>query len=88
MANWVVYIEPGALDAWIENTDPSLSAQAEVLVWLAELESVGPPPIVDYSAGGLPIAEATEHAHIEFHVVSAPLGTGPPFGIVAIRQIL
>ncbi len=88
MTNWVVYVERAALDAWIETTNPSLSAQAEVLVWRAELESVGPPPIIDYSTADLPIAEATKHAHIEFHVVSAPLGTGPPFGIVAVRQIL
>lgn len=55
--------------------------------WLRWREQAGPPRIAGHSKDGRPECIGPNGETIEYDVIEAPTGTGPPYGIIAIKEI-
>jgi len=60
-----------------------------MFIWILRRYLEGPPPLIGYTATGMPLAEGPSGESIEFAQESKPLalGTTPPVGVVVIRSI-
>ena len=86
--DWLVDADD-AYAQWVRSEGPDPILNANVLVWISDLEITGPPAVVGYSEDGFALAQGPAGLLIEFAVVPKPLafGTGPPYAIIGIRTI-
>ncbi len=86
--DWLVDADD-AYARWVASASPDPVLNANVLLWISNLEIAGPPAVVGYSQDGFALAEGPAGLLIEFAVVPKPLpfGTEPPYAIIGIRTI-
>ena len=86
MADYAVDFD-AALREWVFSYNPSDEHYDALDEWATALETNGPPPIVGYAQDGLRIAEGPNGEQVYYDVVAVPVESGPPFGIIGVKQI-